>query len=125
MKYGDRNPSLFLMKNKTIHFTSSINGVPNYWINSKTKLEAHNWYSINVSQKLLNGKYWFECYIDGDLVQRVENEQPKKFSGVKVYTGRGPPQVIGKLRNLLILTKIDDENETLEDARINENSKDI
>ena len=54
--YGDRNPSLYLMKNKTMHFTSSINGIPNYWINSKTKLKAHRWYAIKVSQKLLDGR---------------------------------------------------------------------
>ena len=53
---GDRIPAIWVNGNKNFHVGTSINGQPQQWWDSKTPIEDNKWYSVEMTQWLVNGK---------------------------------------------------------------------
>eukprot|EP00091_Calanus_sinicus_P019245 TRINITY_DN474_c0_g1_i18.p1 TRINITY_DN474_c0_g1~~TRINITY_DN474_c0_g1_i18.p1 ORF type:complete len:187 (-),score=26.30 TRINITY_DN474_c0_g1_i18:82-582(-) len=105
--YGDRAPAVWVHKDKYLHVTSSINDNLNHFYNVQSMPIVENkWFSVKISQTLVDGKYIYEVFVNGDQVYTVENTKAQKFAPVKVFAGDNfwnAPE--GKIRNLKIYTR--------------------
>ena len=80
---GDRIPSLLINSDRYFHFSSSVNGNPNYQQNAVFVLGKK--YQMIIRQFKSNATYWYEIIIDGVSKLKIKNNQAKRFSSVKMY----------------------------------------
>merc|ERR1719369_960086 len=108
-KYGDRNPAVWLTKQKKLQICSAISGNKNYCgpdVLIPTVLETGKWIKIEISQTLVDGKYIYDVKVNGECVINIENTKAEQFGPVKVFVGDNwYPNVNGKIKNLNIFTK--------------------
>ena len=107
MRYGDRNPAVFVNPNtNTFHIASAINSETNKVFYTNL-IPLKQWSSIKISQSLVNQIYLYCIYVNGSLVSSVENSKSVKLSNVKVYAAN--PWYIpqsGFIRNLAIVSRL-------------------
>ena len=80
---GDRIPAIKINKNGYFYVRSSVNGNGDY--GQSYYFDLGKQYQMTIQQLKENGKYWYENIIDGTSKFKIENEQPKIFSNVKLY----------------------------------------
>eukprot|EP00091_Calanus_sinicus_P008435 TRINITY_DN2051_c0_g1_i1.p1 TRINITY_DN2051_c0_g1~~TRINITY_DN2051_c0_g1_i1.p1 ORF type:complete len:215 (-),score=45.38 TRINITY_DN2051_c0_g1_i1:104-724(-) len=82
---GDRVPAVWISKEKGLAFAALVNGIANYWKVLPTVHAENKWILIDISQKLVDGKYIFEVLVNKESVDKVENTRPHAFGKVKVF----------------------------------------
>ena len=84
--HGDRVPALFVNKDKNFYFTTSLGDDANHHFIFEYELNKQ--YDIAIIQTEISGshKVMFCIQIDGKLVHCKENERPRKFHVVQLYT---------------------------------------
>ena len=79
-EYGSRIPAIFGNGggNPHLHVCSGINGNDNTY--KDISIPTNKWIKITVSQdKISDGRYLFQCSMDGDVVWSVINNQTSDF----------------------------------------------
>ena len=80
-------------------FTTSIGSQGTYNI-YHDKFKVKNWYKVILSQKPIDGVFYFEIYVDDFLVASVPNPYPMDPQEVKVYAGdKYHTAIIGEVKN--------------------------
>ena len=67
--------------------SSALNGKAAYTKSFRTLPPAGEWTSIEVSQSLVDSKYYYIILIGGKIVLKVINTKPVELSDVKVFAG--------------------------------------
>ena len=102
---GQRVPSLQVKDSGKLHPAFAVNGNGNYYKTTTKEYPVDQWHQVEFSQTLENGKYIYTVKINGVTWIEMENEQPKKFSNVKVYAADPwETSLKGTLKNLIINT---------------------
>ena len=85
---GSRYPALWLNKNKFFHFTTCIDDFSNYQKNYKelwiTEL-GQNLYDITIQQKLIEGHWMYQVFVDGIMIVSKENTKTIVLDEAKLY----------------------------------------
>ncbi|XP_066927260.1 uncharacterized protein [Clytia hemisphaerica] len=108
--YGDRNPAVFFISGTTrLRICSAISGNPNHCWDSPTPIPLARYSTILIQQVLrrTHGYYktFFEIFINGRLVRRVINTQPRAFKNVSYFASNPFIQAaIGDIRNFNLRT---------------------
>eukprot|EP00091_Calanus_sinicus_P008123 TRINITY_DN1973_c0_g1_i5.p1 TRINITY_DN1973_c0_g1~~TRINITY_DN1973_c0_g1_i5.p1 ORF type:complete len:521 (-),score=106.67 TRINITY_DN1973_c0_g1_i5:56-1618(-) len=108
--YGDRNPAIWISREKKVLVCSAINGMLNFPVYSQPTFPLKTWMPVVISQTLVDKKIIYEVKINGVTLISMENNQPQLFQAVKVYAG--DPWYLaqdGKIKNLKVLTQDDRE----------------
>ena len=84
-KLGCRLPVLLTQPGNKLYIGYTFK--TNIEYQSKPSNKVGHWIRINIRQKLTNGKYMFEIFIDGKLIDQKENTDPQEFDNVMVFTG--------------------------------------
>ena len=110
-QYGERILAIIIwpdFSDGKMHIFSTIGENKNY-DQAFAKPPVGAWTTIAVSQTLEGGKYMHRITIGGQEAHAVENQNPREFQDVKVYTSspwRAAQQ--GSIRNLLIETRMEE-----------------
>jgi len=101
---GGRIPGVWVKQTKELCIASWGNP----WQCTPVELELGKWIKVQISQKLVDGKYMYDLTVNCKSLVNVENTKPEKFGPVKVLVGDNwYPPVDGKIKNLNIVTKED------------------
>ena len=96
---GDRNPAIFLNKNKYFHICSGI-GTNRNWCMNYLGLKAGTNYRILIQQYPYYHYAYYRIYVNGVYFKGTANGSPKDYSHVYVYTGyNGWETFDGKVEN--------------------------
>ena len=104
-RYGSTVLATYLHHSEGIYFRSAINGE-----NEFTKVfplpPVNQWTDIEVAQKHVDNKFIYSISIGGDQVFEVENQDPKDFFDVSVFTSNPWSFAAqnGKISDLKIIT---------------------
>ena len=80
---GDRIP-LFSMYPDFLHFASGVGSEGNRWRNEPFEISKD--YNLIIQQYENNENVWkYEILINGNVIESVENNEPKVFNNVKFY----------------------------------------
>ena len=82
-KYGDRIPTVLLLKDGNIRICSAINGDKNFCKGFKYELDTK--YHLKIQQFRQNEKTIYNIIMNDNIIYSGENKQPKDFDNVKVY----------------------------------------
>jgi len=104
---GDRIPAVWVTDKKKLCIASAVSGdVNKHDYVPATELEADKWIKVQISQKLVDGKYMYDVKVNEESVVNVENTKPEKFGPIKVFAGDDwYPNQEGQIKNLSIVTK--------------------
>ena len=82
---GSRYPALFL-NNGYFHFTTCIDDFFNYQKNFyQITTDHHQVYDITIQQKLLDGKWMYQVFVDGIMIVSKENTKTIVLDEAKLY----------------------------------------
>jgi len=106
---GDRNPALWVSREKTIHVASCVEGMANYHRTTREVFPLKTWLPFKISQVLVGTKFIYSVEINGKVVTSYENKLPVLLEDMAVYAG-DPwyPVQDGKIKNLVLVTQKDD-----------------
>ena len=106
--YGDAIPAVYVDGDtQNLRVVTAINGIKNF--HNDYTLELGKEYNVVVSQDDVNGKTFFNIYVNGELIYEIENSSPESFGTVKVY--QSDPWVdsvagVGTVLNIRVLDYI-------------------
>jgi hypothetical protein len=83
--YGDRTPAIFFHPANKMYVSSAVNGNKDFVKSHINRPPVNQWTTLEISQQLISGKYFYFMKVGGTEVFREENKVPSEFSGVKVY----------------------------------------
>ena len=82
---GGRYPALFLHRDHEFQFNIYRNGqVYQFNYGSLRNVNINNDYDIVIIQKLIEGKWMFQTFIDGVLIKSKETDNPIQIENAKV-----------------------------------------
>ena len=101
---GDRTPALWTHNSRGVYISTALSGNPAIGKAFPTKRPPINqWTRIEMKQAQEGSEYIFSLVINGETLWSVRNTDPKKFSGVQVYTSSNwYVAQAGSIRNLQI-----------------------
>ena len=69
----------------TLYVYSAMSGNPSHYNAIHNFNKLNEWFSLNISQQLTNGKYMYKITNGDAVLSETENTRPENFSNVKVY----------------------------------------
>jgi len=81
-----RLPSMFLNKNKKLYIGVDMNGVKNN-VGDTDVVDEGKWYTVEMSQRLTDGKTMFTGLLNNKIFYSLVNEAPQEVKAVKVFAG--------------------------------------
>ena len=81
---GSRYPVLFLNKDRFLKANTARDNNPNYG-KKFGDLQESNTYHIIIEQRLIDGKWMFQVFLDGILILSEEISQPMVLDEAKLY----------------------------------------
>ena len=81
---GDRIPSLWVSSDGKFNFRSTLGHT--YYAKDVSFVLGKS-YHITIQQSNDGGKYWYEIIVDGHSHTKLENNLPKTYPTVNLYTG--------------------------------------
>ena len=83
--HGDRIPLLMITKAGKFAFRSSVgDNYGKFGLNFDIVIGKK--YHIVIQQLKSGSKYWYKIYINDVLEEKIENDNPRSFPNVKLYT---------------------------------------
>ena len=111
-KYGERTPAVWSNGN-SLHVCSAVSGNANYCQDIHNFIKINEWFSLNISQQLTNGKYMYKIETNGTVFHEVENKEPATFDNVEVYVSNPwYPANPGSIRKIIVGTGTDIDIDT-------------
>ena len=107
---GDRIPAIHTAKKKwgnNLHFSYGFKTNLGYKVQQPRKVG--HWLRFNIRQKLTDGQYLFEIFVDGKLISQEENKEPQEYHDVAVFIGDDfTVPVNGRFDNFIIASPAQD-----------------
>ena len=70
--------------NNRLHISGSVNGNPNYWVNSQI-LPKNVWANVKIVNSKVGSTYWYTVYVNGKQITKSKNPTARVYKNVKIY----------------------------------------